>query len=211
MTRTAKADIPRRGKSAHIDQMPYEGFLELDGDNQHVEWVNGEVITMPPVSNDHQDLGGFLYAILRPFVEASELGVVRHEPFQMKTGPELPGRSPDIIFIAKRNLARLKKNHLEGPADVAIEIISPGSRAVDRGDKHYEYERGGVREYWLLDPERKQAEFYVLSRDRIYRPADIIDGIFRSTVVRGFWLRIDWLFQRPLPSTLFVLRELKLP
>jgi Uma2 family endonuclease len=189
-------------------KISYEEFLERY-DAEHVEWVNGEVVAMAPVSDEHSDVGGFLIAVLRAFVEANKLGVIRYEPFQMKTGPDLPGRSPDVIFIAKKNLSRLKKNHLHGPADVVVEIISPGSRVIDRRDKHFEYERGGVREYWLLDPERRQAEFYVLGKDRIFRAAAIgKDDIFRSTVIKGFWLKLDWVCRRPLPPAVAVMKEL---
>jgi len=97
---------------------------------------------------------------------------------------------------------------LQGPADIVVEVISPTSRSLDRGDKHYEYERGGVREYWLIDPERQQVEFYMLGRDRIYRPADISKGIFRSDALKGFWLKVDWLWQRQLPRKIPILREL---
>ena len=185
----------------------YEDFLNLEGDNQHIEWVDGEVIQMPPVSNDHQSASLFLLTLIElEYVDIKELGVIRYEPFQMKTGPNLPGRSPDVMFIARRNLGRLKRAHVEGPADVVVEVISPGSRVIDRGDKHHEYERGGVREYWLIDPQRKQAEFYLLGRDRIYQAADLADGIFRSSVLKGFWIKTSWLWQDPPPSTLAILR-----
>ncbi|MDB5305345.1 MAG: hypothetical protein JWM97_2894, partial [Phycisphaerales bacterium] len=188
-------------------KITYEEFLELPGDDHHVEWVDGEVVTMAPVSDVHADLDGFLIAVLRAYVETHKLGVIRHEPFQMKTGPDLPGRSPDLMFVAKKNLSRLKKNHLQGPADVIVEIISPGSRAIDRGDKHFEYERGGVREYWLLDPDRRQAGFYVLGKDRIFRATPIgEEGIFRSTVIKGFWLKLDWVCRYPLPPAVSVMK-----
>jgi Uma2 family endonuclease len=128
----------------------------------------------------------------------------------MKTGPKLPGRAPDILFVAKKNLRRLKKTYLEGPADLVVEIISPGSRGVDRGDKLYEYEKGGVREYWLIDPERRKAEFYIRSRDGSFELAPIDDGIFRSTVLKGLWLRVEWLWQRPEPPVFDALKELEL-
>jgi Uma2 family endonuclease len=193
--------------ASHPKGISYAKFLE-EYDDQHVEWVDGEVVYMAPVSDDHQQEGIFLLTVIEIFVEVRDLGVVRYEPFQMKTAPDLPGRSPDLMFIAKRNLGRIKKNYLQGPADMVIEIISPGSRAVDRGDKHYEYERGGVKEYWLIDPERKQAEFYVLGRNRIYRAANIDDGVFHSTVLKGFFVKLQWLWQRPTPSSVTVLKEL---
>ncbi len=43
--------------------------------------------------------------------------------------------------------------------DLVIEIISPQSRGRDRGDKFYEYEKDGVKEAWVIDYPRKQAEF----------------------------------------------------
>jgi Uma2 family endonuclease len=96
---------------------------------------------------------------------------------------------------------------MEGPADLVVEIISPESRARDRGEKFYEYEQGGVREYWMLDRQRKQAEFYALGADGIYRliPSGD-DGVFRSVVLPGFWLRVEWLWQDPLPPLMTVLK-----
>ena len=196
-----------RAKDGRIS---YEEFLRTDLEDNHVEWVDGRIVPMAPVSSGHQDLGGFLLTLLSMFIEAHDLGVILYDPFQMKTGTDLPGRAPDIQFISKRNLSRLKKNHLEGPADLVIEIISPGSRSVDRGDKHYEYERGGVREYWLLDPDRRQAEFYVLGRDRIYRPGKLEDEhLFRSTVMKGLWIDVRWLWAHPRPTLQSILKQWK--
>jgi len=53
--------------------------------------------------------------------------------------------------------------YLAVPADIAIEIVSPQTVARDRGEKYYEYARGAVREYWLIDPEARWAEFYHLA------------------------------------------------
>jgi Uma2 family endonuclease len=188
-------------------RMTYERFLE-ETEGQHVEWIDGEVIDMPPISGEHQDLAGLLYSVMRAFAESKKLGMVRYEPFQMKTGPELPGRSPDICFIANENLRRLKRNYLDGPADIAVEVVSPDSGGRDRGEKFYEYEKGGVREYWLIDPIRKQAEFYQRGSGELYHPAETPNGVFRSEVLNGFWLRVDTLWQTPLPTTLEWLKEL---
>ncbi|HZL35572.1 MAG TPA: Uma2 family endonuclease [Tepidisphaeraceae bacterium] len=187
-------------------RITYRQFLELDDEYQHAEWVDGKVILMPPVSNLHTILSVFLLGLLDFYVDTNQLGELKHDPFQMKTGPDLPGRAPDILFVAKKNLGRLKKNHLEGPADLVIEITSRSTRATDRGDKHYEYERGGVKEYWLLDPERKQAEFNILGRDGIYQPAILgRDRVFHIAAIKGLWLKVDWLWQRP--AKLEVIRQ----
>lgn len=190
-------------------RMSYTEFLERYDGDPHVEWVNGNVVTMAPVSDEHSDEQVFLLTILVSFVDGRDLGKVRAAPFQMKTGPNLAGRSPDVLFVAKRNVSRLKKTHLAGPADLVVEAISPGSQSVDRGEKYYEYE-AGVREYWLIDPVRKQAEFYLLGRDRQYHLAPIKDGKFHSVVLKGLWLKVAWLWQSPRPSVLAVQKEWKL-
>jgi Uma2 family endonuclease len=199
------------GKAAPPAKMTYEEFLAWADEDTWAEWVNGEVIILSPASDKHQDLAGFLTALLRHFVETSQLGVVRFAPFQMKTGPDLPGREPDILFIAREHLDRLRDTYLDGPADLVVEIISRDSRARDRGDKFYEYEQGGIREYWLLDYLRRQAEFYQLGADGIYRLVPVgEDGIYRSAVLEGLWLKVEWLWQEPLPPLIHVLREWQL-
>src|SRR5262249_35021593 len=106
-------------------KMTYEEFLEADFGEQRVEWVNGEVSSMGTVSREHSNLGGFLIALFRFFIEAYQLGFVFFEPFNMKMGPKLSGRNPDILFVSLENQARIKKNHLAGPADLVVEIIIP--------------------------------------------------------------------------------------
>ena len=192
-------------------KMTYEEFLAWADEDTWAEWVDGEVIVLTPASNRHQMLAGFLITLLQHFVEAHQLGTVLFAPFQMKLGPDLPGREPDILFIAREHLDRLKNTYLDGPADLVVEIISRDSRARDRGEKFYEYEQGGVREYWLLDYLRQQAELYQLGLDGIYRLAPVgQDGIYRSAVLEGLWLRVEWLWQEPLPPLLTVLREWRL-
>ena len=176
-------------------------------DGKHAEWINGEVVLMSPASDRHQNLVRFLTALLSFWVETRQLGVIRPAPFVVHVEPGAPAREPDLIFVAREHLDRLKPAQLEGPPDLVIEIISPSSRSRDRGEKFYEYEAGGVPEYWLLDPIREQAEFYLLDEDGIYRLAPIEDGIFRSRALEGLWLRVDWLWQEELPPLLSVLRE----
>lgn len=89
-----------------------------------------------------------------------------------------------------------------------MEVVSPESVGRDRGEKFVEYESAGVREYWLIDYERNRAEFYELQLNGLYRLANT-DGIYRSNVVEGFFIREDWFWQESLP-TIEALRELSI-
>lgn len=192
--------------SVPLPRMTYEEFLEW-GDGIRAEWVDGEVIVPSPASVSHQQILGFLAASLRLFAEQNKLGQVL-TTFQMRLRMRPSGREPDAIFIARDRLDKLQNAYLDGPADMAIEIISPGSHARDGGAKYYEYEQAGVREYWLIDPARKQAEFYRLGSNRIYSAVTLgDDGIFHSRMIEGLWLKVDWLWQDPLPTLMSVLKE----
>ena len=86
--------------------LTYEEFLDwLDGDTR-AEWVDGQVIMPSPASDRHQDLAGFLESVLRAYVEAHELGIVRGAPFQMKLEH---GREPDVLFLAGEPPDRLQE------------------------------------------------------------------------------------------------------
>jgi Uma2 family endonuclease len=186
-------------------RMTYEEFLAWADEDTLAEWVDGEVVMYSPASNRHQDVVDFLVSVLRPFVEMHQLGIVRSAPFQMKLEH---GREPDLLFVTQEHLGRLKQTHLDGPANLVVEIVSPESVGRDRGEKFYEYAQGGVPEYWLLDPETRWAEFYRLEGDRYRLAYEGREGEYRSLVVPGFWLRVEWLWQEPLPNPLRVLGEI---
>lgn len=189
----------------------YERFLRELPEGSHLEWADGKVVEMTPISDTHTRVGTFLINVLSTYIESKGLGRLLYEPFQMKTGPDLPGRSPDIMFVAAENCPRILETYLQGPADLAIEIISPGSQTIDRGEKFYEYEKGGVKEYWILDPQRKRAEFYHLDDEGLYAPMPVgQDGEFTSRELPGCALKVAWLWPGQMPLPLDVLRAWKL-
>lgn len=137
------------------------------------------------------------------------MGIVLPAPFQMKPGPSWPGREPDLLFVAQAHLDRLRPTHLDGPADLVVESASPERISRERGETYVEYEAAGIPEYWLLDPDWRQAEFYQLGPAGHYRLVlPDAAGVYRALVLPGLWLRVDWLWQEPLPPALDVLAEL---
>ncbi len=193
------------GLSSEPLKMSYEDFLEWADEDTLAEWVDGEVIMSRPASLPHQEIVGFLSNALQLFVRSRNLGVVLSAPFQMKMEH---GREPDVIFIANAHLGRLKHTYLDGPGDLVVEVISPESIGRDRGEKFFEYERGGVPEYWLIDPLTQRAEFYQLQSGRYVLISPDTSGCYHSAILSDFWLRIDWLWQHPLPHALQALGEI---
>lgn len=185
--------------------MSYEEFLSWADEDTLAEWVEGKVIRHSPASRQHQALSGFLYEVLRAYARWQGLGEVIAAPFQMKLEQ---GREPDLLFVAREHLDRIQETHLEGPADLVVEIVSPESGGRDRGDKFYEYARGGVPEYWLLDPAGQWAEFYQLEGSHYRLVFEGQEGEYRARVLPGFWLRVEWLWREPRPTAEEVLLEI---
>jgi len=196
------------GRKVPPGPVSFEEYLEWLDEDTWAEWVDGKVVMLSPANAQHQDLGGFLLNILRVYAEAKDLGKVLSAPFPMKLSEVLRGREPDIVFVAKEHLDRLKDTYLDGPANLVVEIVSPESRLRDRGEKFAEYEAGGVREYWLIDPDERRADFYVLGEDGRYERRRSREGLYPSEVLPGFRLKEAWLWQDPLPPVLEVLQEL---
>jgi Uma2 family endonuclease len=193
-----------------LPRMSYEEFLDWCDEDTLAEWVDGQVVMTSPASLHHQVVADFLVQTLGIYVQEQQLGRIISAPFQMKLSVPRSGREPDVLFITQEHLGRLKNTYLDGPADLAVEVVSPESRKRDREEKLAEYEIGGVREYWIIDPEQQRVDYYVLATDGRYerRRADT-QGVYPSEVVSGFWLKEEWLWQEPPPNVLAVLRELK--
>ncbi|MGH9840611.1 MAG: Uma2 family endonuclease [Blastocatellia bacterium] len=193
------------------EKVTFEEYLEWLDEDTRAEWVNGKIELMPsPVSFGHQDLNGFLAGILGIYIESKNLGHVVFAPYVMRMAAISRGRLPDLIFVQKDRMHLFTRNYLDGPADLAIEVVSPESDKRDRKVKFAEYQVAGIREYWLIDPDKQTAEFYELDEDGTYHRAALDEaGTYHSKAVAGFWLRVEWLWQTPTPTTLEVLRELK--
>ena len=185
-------------------RMTYEEFLAWADEDTLAEWVNGEVVMYSPASKRHQNIADFLLKVMGTYVESHDLGMVISAPFQMKLER---GREPDLLFVASEHLTRLEETYLDGPADLVVEIVSPESVGRDRGEKLYEYARGGVLEYWLIDLQMEWADFYRLEGERYRRVFSGEEGEYHALTLPGFWLRVEWLWQEPLPAVEDVLLE----
>ncbi|WP_258359756.1 Uma2 family endonuclease [Moorella sulfitireducens] len=177
-------------------KITFEQFLAWADEDTLAEWVEGEVVLMTPASLNHQRLAGFLLVILREFVITHDLGEVLFAPFLVRLPEPLKSaREPDLIFVAKENSPLLKPTYLDGAPDLVVEITSLESLNRDRHVKFTEYEQAGVKEYWLIHPDTRDAEFFQLhdGQYRQIRPDE--DGVYTSRVLPGFSLKLDELWE----------------
>ncbi|MHB8627588.1 MAG: Uma2 family endonuclease [Aggregatilineales bacterium] len=184
--------------AATAEKISFEDFLR-QYDGQRAEWVDGEVVLMSPVSRTHNKLTHFFTALLETFAEARGLGEVLTEPFVIAVGRN--GREADVMFVLTEHQDRIKETHLEGAADIIIEVVSPDSDTRDRVTKFAEYQEAGVLEYWLIDSGFKEALFYRLGDDGKYHRVALDDqGVFHSTVLPGLAFPVAMLWADPVPG-----------
>jgi len=188
--------------------MTEEEFVAWCDEDIRAEWVDGEVIIMSPANDDHEDLFGWLLSVLRLHVRHRDAGFIRGGNTQIRLAAQRRRRIPDILFIEKSRRDIVRRNHIEGPPDLAIEIVSPDSQSRDRREKFFEYQAGGVREYWIIDPLSEKVELYSLSGDGTYQLIPPSGDTIGSCVLPGFVLQVEWLWELTRPSEVEVLRQL---
>lgn len=189
--------------------MTEEEFDAWCTEDVKAEYVDGEVIVHSPVSTRHSDLVWFIGYLLRTIVRQHDLGRVLGPELQVRLRPGLR-RVPDLLFVAKERADIIRPTLVEGAPDLVMEIVSPDSVERDWREKYLEYEAAGVGEYWVVDLEYQRLAVYRLDEQGRYQAVSAEEGVCRSRVLPGFWLRAEWLWQEPLPNELDVAREMGL-
>jgi len=138
----------------------YKGLPESE--TKRYELLEGELIMVPSPSTYHQRISGNLEFLLRDFVEKNKLGEVLYAPLDVHLGEDVV--QPDILFISKERSKIITEEEIRGAPDLVIEIFSPTTAKRDRTYKETLYSREGVREYWMVDPEKKTIQVMTLGK-----------------------------------------------
>jgi Uma2 family endonuclease len=207
---TPTEDSSYEGKVHPGRRMSEDEFVAWADAKTRAEWVDGEVIVMPPVSSGHDDLGFWLRSVVQDFVEHHGLGRVKGPEFMVRLPRQRRRRLPDVLFVEKAREEIILENHVEGAPDLIMEVVSPDSVDRDWREKFQEYEKAGVREYWLIDLVEQKIEAYALADGKFRRIPDM-DGKVQSEVLKGFCLRPEWVIGRQPASRRAALREMGIP
>ena len=136
-------------------------------ENERAEIIDGEVFLMAPApSRGHQEISGALFAQLYNYLEGKRCKVY-HPPFDVRLF-EQEGETPeDVDTVVEPDLTvvcdmnKLDDMGCKGAPDMVVEIFSPSTRRHDRLIKLGLYQRAGVREYWIVDPENKAVQVFL--------------------------------------------------
>ncbi|RMG56144.1 MAG: Uma2 family endonuclease [Acidobacteria bacterium] len=178
---------PPQGKWTEAD------YFALPETNRFIELSEGRLITPPHPTHTHQRTVGALYRAFYSFVEAHDLGIVQLAPLPVRLGPNTI-REPDVLFVAHQHADRIGEQAY-GPPDLVVEVISPSTRQTDRVEKFAEYARAGISEYWLVDPETRTIEVFILRNGTYELLVKAGPGEkARSQLLSGFEVAVDEVF-----------------
>jgi len=134
----------------------YKDYLQLPEDKRY-ELIEGEFFMVPSPSYSHQLISKRLFRALDDYVTKLELGEVLYAPLDIVLSQENV-LQPDILFISKGRLDIITERNIQGAPDLVIEILSSTTAERDKGLKQKLYAKSGVREFWLVDPDKKIIE-----------------------------------------------------
>jgi Uma2 family endonuclease len=126
------------------------------------EVIENQLFMEPSPNDFHQGVSIDLATEMNVFVRKNQLGILRIAPYDVFLD-EKNAFQPDILFISNENLKNNTLNGFYGAPDLVIEILSPSNEKHDLKDKKKIYERNGVKEYWIINPESKNAKGFELA------------------------------------------------
>lgn len=174
--------LPQQNKEYTIDDI----YALPDG--QRAELIDGQMYMMAPPTRRHQQMLGALYRKIADYIDKNggscEVDIA---PFAVFLNADDKNYvEPDISVICDAD--KLTDKGCTGAPDWIIEIVSPGSRRMDYYTKLFKYQTAGVREYWIVDPEKNRIIVYLFESD------DTQEYTFLDSVKAGIYedLTIDF-------------------
>src|SRR5262249_3996593 len=128
----------------------FEVFCSLVEDGHKADLIDGAIYMASPDNTDANELSVWLIRLIGDYVELKDLGRLFASRVAFRLN-ETNYPEPDIGFMRKDRLGKVHRGHVDGPPDLAVEIVSPESVERDYEKKRKQYERAGVEEYWIID------------------------------------------------------------
>jgi Uma2 family endonuclease len=183
-------------------------FRAIVSDGAKADLIDGVIYMASPDTRLNNTLNGLIFRLISGYIEARGIeGFVFFSRFACRLS-EFRAPEPDVGYVRPERAHLVAENEMQGGPDIAVEIVSRDSRERDYREKLQLYQEAGVSEYWLVDPLQRRVDFYGLQDGRYVLLPLEANRIYRSTVIPGFWLNVDWLHARPVPAAYGCLEEI---
>jgi Uma2 family endonuclease len=184
--------------SAPRVKLTYEDFVLFPHDGKRHELIDGEHYVTPSPNTRHQTIVGNLHFLMREWLERQPVGKIFLSPFDV-VFTQFDVVEPDLLYMSNERAAQiLTAKHVRGAPEIVVEIASPGTRKRDETIKRRLYERSGVTEYWIVDPDLEVVRIYRREMDQFGRPTELANerrDLLASPVLAGLEIPLARVFQ----------------
>lgn len=177
-------------------RLTYEDYVKLPDDGNRYEIIDGELYVNPSPVPRHQDIVFNTASAFRQYFKTHGGGKAYISPLDVILAEDAIVE-PDIIVIKTERASIVDKKNLKGAPNLVVEVLSDGTRRVDEVKKRKLYERFGVDEYWIVDPEVELVKIYRLVAGAFQHAAEINaddGGTITSPLLPGFSLDVREVF-----------------
>jgi Uma2 family endonuclease len=174
-------------------RVSFADLQRMPDDGNRYELYDGELRVVPSPLPIHQRV---VQRLLIALVDCSRTigGEAFHAPFDIVLS-EFDVVQPDIIYFGSAAAGRIRlREHVRFRPDLAIEVLSPSTARIDRGRKRELLARYGVPEYWIVDPDARQIDIWVLTGAEYKDPRIIRSGRYESPTLPGLMIDVEPLF-----------------
>ena len=175
-------------------KLTYEDYLHFPDDGMRHEILDGEHWVTPAPSTQHQWIIMGLGSKLYNFITEHKLGIILGSPTDVLLSDH-DVVQPDLLFVSQEHAAVITDPNIQGAPDLAIEVLSPSTRRKDEHAKRERYELTGVREYWIVDPQRQTVRVFRREADG-FGPAEELskDDTLSTPLLPGLALPVSEIF-----------------
>ena len=154
-------------------KLTYDDFALFPDDGKRHELIDGEHYVTPTPNTRHQQICGDLFALIWIYLEAHPIGRAFGVPLDVVFS-QFDVVEPDIQYLSNERAAEvITPQHVRGAPHLVVEIASPSTRKRDETIKRHLYERAGVSEYWIIDPDIDVVRVYRREGDAFGRPIEL--------------------------------------
>jgi Uma2 family endonuclease len=154
-------------------KLTYDDFVLFPDDGKRHELIDGEHYVTPSPNRKHQKVSGNLFLLIGAWLEQHPIGQIYYAPFDVIFSM-FDVVEPDLLYMSNERAAQvLTDTNVKGAPELVIEIGSKGTRRRDETIKRRLYERSGVSEYWVVDPEIDVIRVYLRGAKGFERPNEL--------------------------------------
>ena len=192
------AGTDRMGVTSAAVKLTYDDFVHFPDDGRRHELIDGEHHVTPPPHLRHQAISSTLHGLIWNWLEAHPVGRLFHAPFDVVFS-DVDVVEPDLLYLSNERAAQvLTPLHAKGVPELVVEIASKGTRKRDETIKRRLYERAGVSEYWIVDPEIDVIRVHRREGQGFGRPTELsreAGDVLRTPLLPGLDLPLARIFR----------------